>query len=234
MERKKNIIISADDFGLNQKSNRNILDLAQSGKLDRVAVMAFGNFSQEEIDAILKTGVKLDIHLHLERLNPDGFKNLGVYQSLPRRIMNFLKLFVGRGGIGKVKDEWQAELDEFRRVFGRNPDGINSHEHIHFFPPFFRLALEFQKELSLPYFRLGEKGVAGGSVIAIILKALSCHDRKILKNEKLALPTSDYFVSFDWLSDPPVFMEKIPDNTSMEILFHPMRDGEYEFLKKNL
>lgn len=225
------IIISADDFGLNEKSNRNILDLAKNGKLDRVAVMPFGKFQEDDVTGILGTGVKLDIHLHVERMKSDSFENNGQHQGILRRIGNFISLICRSGNIEDAHDEWEKQFDEFEKVFGRKPDGINSHEHIHFFPPYFRLALVLQKKMSSDYFRFGRNGVVGGTPTAIILKLLGCLDRKILRNQKTDIPTSDYFVSFDWLSDPEKFIGNIPENITMEILFHPMRDNEYEFLK---
>ena len=61
---RKNLIIEADDFGLNQLANEKILELARSGKIDRVAVLADeGGLSASDIAELKIMGVKLDIHL---------------------------------------------------------------------------------------------------------------------------------------------------------------------------
>lgn len=62
---EKKLIISADDFGMNPLANKNILILAEAGKLDRVSVMTNGFFSTQEIERLKRTGVCLDIHLEL-------------------------------------------------------------------------------------------------------------------------------------------------------------------------
>src|SRR3989339_287063 len=62
---KKNLILTADDFGKSGQANKNILRLTEAGKLDRVSVMIEGDFSEEEIKNLLGSGVKLDIHFEL-------------------------------------------------------------------------------------------------------------------------------------------------------------------------
>ena len=62
---RQNLIINADDFGVSPLANKNILYLAMLGKIDRVGIMAHGKFSSEEIAQIIKSGVKLDIHLDI-------------------------------------------------------------------------------------------------------------------------------------------------------------------------
>ncbi|MDD5489879.1 MAG: ChbG/HpnK family deacetylase, partial [Candidatus Moranbacteria bacterium] len=64
-ELRNGIILTADDFGKSETANRNILLLARAGKIDRISIMADGNFSEEEIENLLSTGVELDIHFEL-------------------------------------------------------------------------------------------------------------------------------------------------------------------------
>ena len=59
------MIFTADDFGKSELANRNILRLAEAGKLDRVSVMIDGGFSEREIEKLLAADVKLDIHFEL-------------------------------------------------------------------------------------------------------------------------------------------------------------------------
>ena len=64
-QHSNNLIISADDFGVSEKANRAILELARDKKIDRTSVMMGGKISKDEVKDLLESGVKIDIHLHL-------------------------------------------------------------------------------------------------------------------------------------------------------------------------
>jgi len=62
---KGKLIISADDFGKSKLANKNILKLAEAGKLDRVSVMIEGDFDEKEVEQLCSANVRLDIHFEL-------------------------------------------------------------------------------------------------------------------------------------------------------------------------
>jgi predicted glycoside hydrolase/deacetylase ChbG (UPF0249 family) len=229
---RKNLIFSADDFGLNPKANQNILLTAEKGKIDRVSVMAFGKMTPEDIERLKKSGVKLDLHLHLERFRVDAFENNGAHQWIGKRILIFLKIYFSRRGAA-AKKEWGEQFEEFRRIFGRDPDGLNSHEHIHFFPAYFKVAYYMRMKRALPYFRLGKKGSGCFGMTSLILNFLRSRNIKKIKKELPHFPTSQYFASFDWFSCPDDIFRQASDKDSLEIVFHPERDEEVGFLMKS-
>ena len=49
---RKNLIISADDFGKSELANKNILSLAEAGKLDRISVMIEGDSMKKDVEKI--------------------------------------------------------------------------------------------------------------------------------------------------------------------------------------
>jgi predicted glycoside hydrolase/deacetylase ChbG (UPF0249 family) len=59
-ETRKNLIISADDFGISRLADVNILRLAEEGKVDRVAVMMSPNLSDREVERLKNSNVKID------------------------------------------------------------------------------------------------------------------------------------------------------------------------------
>ena len=240
-----NLIIAADDFGVSALANRRILELARGKKLDRVAVMVGGIYSSEEIKALVDSGVKLDIHLYVL---PVGYfqKRTGeARENILKRVFIFLvDLTSGRYGANKVRLVWQTQIEEFKKTFGRYPDGINSHEHLHFFPGLFRSALRLKDKFSVPYLRLGkEKMKSPWNSVAFVLDNLRRADIRLNKlnfsppgDPKLypgELNTSDYLVSFDWIKDAGQFFEHLPAATQTELVFHPERTEEFDFLLKN-
>ncbi len=233
LQKKDNLIITADDFGVSKIANQKILKVVQNQKIDRVAIMIGGKFSSEEIKKLLATGIKLDIHLHL--LSRDFFQKRKEEPKggAIKRGLVFLKDFlIGKYSSQKVKLIWEKQIKYFFQLFGQYPDGINSHEHMHFFPPFFRVALSLKNKYKVDYIRLGKKGSDLKFIpVAFILNVL----RKInLKFNSIAnLKTSDYLISFDWLTMTKNFSKQFPKKGKTELVFHPERKEEYDFLEKN-
>jgi len=233
---EKNLIISADDFGKSESANRNILHLAEAGKLDRISVMIEGDFGGKEIEKILATGVKLDIHF--EMVWQKRRRNLLKDSTLRQGIVFLVNYVWGdwhvpanpRSGASAVRREWEKQIKKFQKIFGRRPDGISSHEHSHYFPVYFKIALELAKKHDIPFIRFGKKGFLGQwNSVRFILKNTRCLDKeKILRSK---IDSTDYFVSLDWINNFKKFMENIPEG-QIEISCHPERNDEYSFALK--
>lgn len=227
---KKNIIVSADDFGKSEIANRNILKLVKLGKLDRVSVMSNGNFSAEEIEAIAATGVKLDIHLDLAEV-PKKEKKLR--QGVLKRGILFLLKHIGNPEYKKdrVRKKWIDQIEKFRKLFGRYPDGINSHQHIHLFGRYFNIAIELAKEHDIPHIRFAKKGLLGNDTST---KRLINFFWKIEKKHFFvrSFEQPDYFVSLDWIKNMKYFLENLPEG-KIELSCHPERDDEMKLIENN-
>lgn len=224
---KNKLIIVADDYGVREASLP-ILRLAKEGVVDRVAVLA-RFVSTEDARALSETGVALDIHLELIRLLGRGEHD---GDSLILRLGNFL-WHVLRGDLApkRVEEEWKAQIEIFREKFGRLPDGMNSHEHVHFFPFFFSSFLRVAEEYTIGYIRFGSQGILGDIRVHPAKNILSVlHGlNRILWRAQL-LPTSDYLVSADWIDDVRHFVRHLPDG-QIEIVAHPKRPHEVKFLR---
>lgn len=230
----KKIIVSADDFGISQLASENILKLAKAGKLDRVEVMMSRNITPEIARELLASGVKIDIHLHLLEE-----KILNFWQDHPRvvetgaikRISLFLyHLLFGDTRPRMVQKKWDSQILEFKKIFGKDPDGISSHEHIHFFPFYFKIIAEIYSQNNLSYIRLGKESFFGLNKISLILNQLRKLNLRLL--EKNEIQSSDLMLSFDWLCDNNIdqIFSRIPQNKTVEIVFHPEKEKEFEFL----
>lgn len=240
-----NLIISVDCFGVSEKTNQRILELVREKKIDRVSVMMGKKIPTSQVKELLRSGVKIDIQFHL--LEKDFYRNSGEEKnkkSYRKRIAIFLIDFLtGRYGSAKVKIIWRKQMGEFRSIFGRYPDGINSYENIHFFPPLFKVALKMKREFDVSYIRLGKvrcleklnrstfllnrMRVASFRRNLLFLKPLG-----IAKNYPFEFNTSDFLVYFSWIKSIQDFFENILDRTQTEIVFHPEQKKEYDFLMK--
>lgn len=135
------MIFTADDFGISQKADERILKLAEAGVLDRVAVMTRGTATASSLERLAKSGVKIDLHAEIrDDIDPNRTLRAGAIG----RILIFVKNFLfGENRVSRVAERWDAQIRDFQSTFGRYPDGLNSHEHTHFFrrifEPFFSL-----------------------------------------------------------------------------------------------
>jgi chitin disaccharide deacetylase len=222
------IVVSADDFGVSPRANGNICHSVMLGKIDRVGVMVHGKFSDEEIMQLVKNGIKLDIHLDILHEFHDNRKKR---KSASLRVLEFLgKIATGKLSSRKVETDWRSQIEKFREIFGRNPDGINSHEHVHFFPPFFKIALKLQAEYSIPYMRFGDSVfMLHNKPVAHILHWLRIINRK--KFQKSSAVSSGSFISLDWIKDMDKFLSNLPKG-AVEIACHPETADDLEKIKR--
>ncbi|MEK7494342.1 MAG: ChbG/HpnK family deacetylase [Patescibacteria group bacterium] len=220
---RRKFIICADDYGIRQTAEP-ILRLAREGKVDRVAVLIH-YVSEEQAKALLEMGVQIDLHLELINLVKSGEK---VRESAITRGLNFgLRFLLGRVNAVSVEREWRLQIERFHLLFGRYPDGLNSHEHMHFFPSFAKVFLRLAKEFSAQYIRFGKKGMLLGPEAPIVGSVLSFLHKKIeIQFRDSGIATADYLMSFDWVRDFESFSKTLPEG-SIELVIHPEREEEY-------
>lgn len=232
---RENLIISADDFGLNRKTNENILQLVRLGKLDRVSVMMGGELVKKEVQELLNRGIKLDIHLNVGTVADWNRKNQKKEHPFLRSVKFLLEHFYNRSYRHKIFKDWEAQIVKFKEMFGKAPDGLNSHEYLHFFPPYFKVALRLSRKHGIGYFRFGKSGVIRArnvrGIAAFILRRLWFFNRDHFKRH--LIPSSDFLLSFDWMKNPEKFLDRVSQKVKVEVVFHPERDKEYEFLLRN-
>ena len=226
-EKRKNLIVTADDFGKSELANRNILRLAKFGKLDRVSVMSDGIFASREIEELISSGVKIDIHFELvwQKRRRGKMKDNTARQGIVF-LMNHFRASQRK----KIRGDWEEQIEKFREIVGRYPDGINSHEYVHFFPPYFRIAVDLAKQFGIPFVRFGKNGFRGKRNLAhLFLANLRRWNKKNFSASKLV--SSDYFASLDWIRNMNEFLKNIPEG-KIEIACHPEREDEFELIEK--
>jgi len=233
MKLNKEIIISADDFGISKNASQKILELVRNRKINRVEVMVSKNITPEQIQELLNSGVKIDIHFHLKIHLLDKWQDRKeeFKEGNFKRILAFLwDYFFSRDRVGETEAEWYFQLSDFKKMFGKYPDGISSHEHIHFFPAYFKIIMEIASQNSIDFVRLGRNNYKNYNPVSLILNFLRFFDMRFYKKFESKIKTTNFFVSFDWIDNYERFLKNIPENKNIELVFHPERPEEYKFL----
>lgn len=220
---RENFIVTADDYGIRQTAEP-ILRLVHEGKVDRVAVLIH-YVSYDQAQALLASGVKIDLHLELIGLLKSGSK---VKESaLLRGINFFMRYYTGLLTAKKVEAEWRDQIVRFQELFGRLPDGLNSHEHLHFFPSFSKVFVRLAKEYHASYVRFSRKGMILPLDFNLIARMLDVFWKRTYQlYQGTSFETSDYLVSLDWISDFGTFSQELPQGT-VELVVHLEREEDY-------
>ena len=150
------IWLCADDYGISTSVNRAIRDLVMRGRINATTVMvAAPSFDRSEAASLsmLNAGARrVAIGLHVTLSAPFQPTSAGFR---PTRAGAFLPLEqMAARGILRMLDrrrlaiEVATQFEAFVTLFGRAPDFIDGHQHVHLFPQVREALLQVVKEVA--------------------------------------------------------------------------------------
>lgn len=119
-------ILCADDYAQSQPITEGILNLISAGKLDATTCMTTSPLWPEAAQALKTTSVQVGLHFNLTH----GFFN----ERLPSIKQLLAHCFLRTVDASWVESQLNRQLDLFELHYGRSPDFIDGHEHVHHFP----------------------------------------------------------------------------------------------------
>ena len=148
------IWLCADDYGISPAVDTAIRDLVVRGRLNATSVLvAAPSFCRAEataLDVLNATAPRVAIGLHLTLTAP--FRPLST-GFLPLREDRFpaVAAMLRHAVLRRLEHaalvaEMARQLETFRNAFGRAPDFIDGHQHVHLFPQIRQALLEVAKE----------------------------------------------------------------------------------------
>jgi predicted glycoside hydrolase/deacetylase ChbG (UPF0249 family) len=224
------IIINADDWGLSVEATESAACLLQDGRITSVSAMVFMKDSERAAKLALSLGADVGLHLNLcegftganvpERLSRDhealvAFLNRGKYAQLvynPRL----------RGAFARV---FEAQLEEFRRLYGAEPTHVDGHRHLHLcanmlINPVIPRGARVRRSFT---FDRGEKGLLNRAYRSVV-------DGRLRSRYTLA----DYFFSLEQClagkGRPLARVADLAKISAVELMTHPVRKAEWTFL----
>jgi predicted glycoside hydrolase/deacetylase ChbG (UPF0249 family) len=136
---KRLLIVNADDFGQSTGVNRGIIRAHEGGIVTSASMMVRWPAAADAAQYCLKRP-QLSVGLHLD-LGEWIFRSdewVPVYEVAPL------------SDVAAVKQEIWRQLAEFRRLAGKNPTHIDSHQHVHTREDVRPLAAEMARSLGVP------------------------------------------------------------------------------------
>jgi len=133
----KSLIVCADDYGIHASVSNAILRLIDAHRISATSVLVFGeDISRAAPLLTQRRGDCCSIGLHFSLTEASGWRKL-----LP------LPLLVLTAGLRllnpeRVSDRVRRQLDRFEELFGRPPDFLDGHEHVHQLPSVREIVLD--------------------------------------------------------------------------------------------
>jgi predicted glycoside hydrolase/deacetylase ChbG (UPF0249 family) len=139
MQQKRYLIVNADDFGMSLGINRGIIQAHEQGIVTSASLMVRWP-AAEAAAAYARQRPQLSVGLHLDlgewAYTDDQWTPL--YQVVPP------------DDLQAVHAEAWRQLAEFRRLLGRDPTHLDSHQHVHLSEPAKSILIEMARQLNLP------------------------------------------------------------------------------------
>ena len=221
---RRPIWLCADDYGISTSVNKAIRELVMRGRINATSVMAAApSLTRSEAASLnmLNAGARrVAIGLHVTLTAPfapmsASFRPLrnGAFLPLEQMLLRGTLRLLSRQKLGI---EIATQLKAFVTLFGRAPDFIDGHQHVHLFPQVRDALLDVVREAApKAWVRQCGRAVAPPNPLAdrkaLVLDWLSRAFRA--RAGKLGIATNPAFAgTYDFAAEaPPDFAELFPD-----------------------
>ncbi|HEY9460001.1 MAG TPA: ChbG/HpnK family deacetylase [Paralcaligenes sp.] len=125
--KEKHIVICADDFGMDSGIDDGILRLAQLKRLNATSCLVEGPSFRRNAAALNDSALQLGLHLNFT----ESMGEAGLYLPVSSLIV---RSYLRRLDDAQVHAQIARQLDLFEASFGRAPDFVDGHQHVHQLP----------------------------------------------------------------------------------------------------
>lgn len=167
----KNLLIIADDFGLDPRISLGILTAVEAGVINAFSVMPFKDEYQTKIlKKIITEFPEIKIGAHLSLLSPHMQKILQSktakveirYEENPSHFRQWaIQYFLGRISNASIYPEWKFQIEFVQNFLGpdKTINHLNSHQHLHVLPGLWSVIKKLQNEFKIAELRVPYEGV---------------------------------------------------------------------------
>src|SRR5512136_23840 len=130
------LIVNADDLGRTAETTDRILACFARGRITSASAMVFMADSERAAGAAAAAGLETGLHLNLDlpfdwpAVPPPLRDHHGRVVSYLRRAV-WSQLVYNPALRRSFRYAFDAQLDEYRRLFGREPAKVDGHDHMH-------------------------------------------------------------------------------------------------------
>jgi predicted glycoside hydrolase/deacetylase ChbG (UPF0249 family) len=225
------LIINADDLGRDREATDSALECYRNGRITSASGMVFMEDSRRAADLARKAGIEMGLHLNLtEKFTGDCPLRISKYQDSIRCFLKSSKYthIVYNPFLRKhFRCVFEAQLQEFSRLYGRAPSHIDGHQHMH-------LSTNILADAIIPAGQKVRRNFSSSTRTGNFFKRTYCRsvDRVLSRNYRL----TDYFFGLTERHKRQVeqdFVQRIfslANESKVELMTHPKNPWEWEFL----
>lgn len=222
------IIINADDFGRSPAETDAVTACYTAERITSATAMMFMLDSERAAEVANELGMDVGLHLNLSQ----GFTAPGVGARLRQshdRVVRFLTaskyaLLVYNPFLRQqFRQVIEAQIQEFARLYGRQPSHIDGHQHQHLCANVLIdkiIPARHKVRRSFSFWR-GEKSVFNRGYRELV-------DRALARNYLVA----DFFFSLEQClqTDRMSRVFHLAETSTVELMTHPLNSAEYKYL----
>jgi len=124
----KRVVVCGDDFGMNADVDEGMIALAGMRRVSAVSCLSLGPTFAANAPRLAAYDVDIGLHLNFsETLGADA-------EPLPSLGALILKAYAGRLDAAWIDARLDEQFDAFEAAFGRAPDYVDGHQHVHQLP----------------------------------------------------------------------------------------------------
>lgn len=158
----KNIIINADDFGLNHEVNTAIIYLLKSDCIQRTTIMVNMPYVEEAYYMAKEHNLldKIGLHINLTDGTPMSKQILNTRfckdgQFDVDQVESGVRLHISKAEREAIRYEVLAQFEKYKELFGYYPKHVDSHRHIHNYFGFLPTIVGISKQCGVQSMRIG-------------------------------------------------------------------------------
>lgn len=230
----KNLIINADDYGICLSVNYAIENLIKAGKLRDVSVLVNFDFFENAAD-FLSNHDECSAGIHLNIV--EGFpvapaEKIKILLGSDGKFLNLKRILTGYAAApfavaAAVETEWRAQIERLLN-HGLKISHADSHQHIHAFPPFWKILTKLCREYQISAVRMsGEKNeIRQRRAAGFALRQAANFSETFFPNQNIR--TNNHFLGFkragSYGEQEMIADLKNLENGVTELCIHPSLD----------
>jgi predicted glycoside hydrolase/deacetylase ChbG (UPF0249 family) len=222
------IIVNADDFGRSQAETDAALNCYREGRITSASAMVFMADSSRAAELAAEAGIDLGLHLNLSQRFTGQVKSR-LLQQHHERIVRFLtwgkysRCIYNPVLRQSFQYVYEAQVEEFARLFGGHPSHIDGHHHAHLCTNMlFHTVIPARERIRRSFsFGPGEKNVLNRAYRGLVDLVLARRYR-----------VTDFFFSLEQClqSGRLARVFELSERANVELETHPANPAEYAYL----
>jgi len=145
----RRLIVNADDFGRAPGVSRGIIEAHRAGIVSSTTLMVNQRWSRDAAQ-LAEADPALGVGLHLNFCYGEPLAQVPSLTSADGLLERDLERLRTNALVEDIEAEARAQLERFRKLTGRNPTHLDSHQHIHAWPEMRGVIAQIAHENELP------------------------------------------------------------------------------------